>query len=96
MAARSSRASGNTLANGAANYFVLHKNPIALTENVSMTFIGLLNHCARCHNPARRSGPSATTTRWRTIFSRVGVRTASIRGDVIVYPAAPGRSPIHA
>ena len=43
-------ASGSTLENGAANYFVLHKDVTELTEATSVTFLGMSLTYARCHN----------------------------------------------
>ena len=89
-------ASGNTLANGAANYFVLHKNPIALTENVSMTFMGFSITCARCHNHPLEKWTQKDYYQMANLFSRVGIKNGADRGDVIVYPARTGESIIHA
>ena len=83
-------ASGNTLANGAANYFVLHKNPIALTENVSMTFMGFSITCARCHNHPLEKWTQRDYYQMANLFSRVGIKNGADRGDVIVYPARTG------
>ena len=83
-------ASGNTLANGAANYFVLHKNPIALTENVSMTFMGFSITCARCHNHPLEKWTQKDYYQMANLFSRVGIKNGADRGDVIVYPARTG------
>ena len=83
-------ASGNTLANGAANYFVLHKNPIALTENISMTFMGFSITCARCHNHPLEKWTQKDYYQMANLFSRVGVKNGVDRGDQIVYPARTG------
>jgi uncharacterized protein DUF1549/uncharacterized protein DUF1553/Big-like domain-containing protein len=83
-------ASGNTLANGAANYFVLHKNPSALTENVSMTFMGFSITCARCHNHPLEKWTQRDYYQMANLFSRVGIKNGADRGDVIVYPARTG------
>jgi hypothetical protein len=83
-------ASGNTLANGAANYFVLHKNPIALTENVSMTFMGFSITCARCHNHPLEKWTQKDYYQMANLFSRVAIKNGADRGDIIVYPARTG------
>jgi hypothetical protein len=83
-------ASGNTLANGAANYFVLHKNPIALTENVSVTFMGFSITCARGHNHPLEKWTQKDYYQMANLFSRVGIKNAADRGDIIVYPARTG------
>lgn len=83
-------ASGNTLANGAANYYVLHKSPIALTENVAMTFMGFSITCARCHNHPLEKWTQKDYYQMANLFARVGIKNAADRGDVIVYPARSG------
>ena len=82
--------SGNTLANGAANYYVLHKSPIAVAENVAMTFMGFSITCARCHNHPLERWTQKDYYQMANLFSRVGVKNGSDRGDLIVYPARTG------
>ena len=83
-------ASGNTLSNGAANYYVLHKNPIALTENAAMTFMGFSITCARCHNHPLEKWTQKDYYQMANLFARVGLKNGSDRGDLIVYPARTG------
>lgn len=83
-------ASGNTLSNGAANYYVLHKSPIAVTENVAMTFMGFSITCARCHNHPLEKWTQRDYYQMANLFSRVAVKNGSDRGDLIVYPARTG------
>ena len=83
-------ASGNTLSNGAANYFVLHKNPIAVTENVSMTFMGFSITCARCHNHPLEKWTQKDYYQMANLFSRVASKAGADRGDTIVYTARTG------
>ena len=83
-------ASGNTLANGAANYYVLHKNPIDVTENVAVTFMGFSITCARCHNHPLEKWTQKDYYQMANLFSRIAVKNGSDRGDVSVYPARTG------
>ena len=83
-------ASGNTLANGAANYYVLHKNPIDITENVAMTFMGFSITCARCHNHPLEKWTQKDYYQMANLFSRIAVKNGTDRGDLIVYPARTG------
>jgi uncharacterized protein DUF1549/uncharacterized protein DUF1553/Big-like domain-containing protein len=83
-------ASGNTLSNGAANYYVLHKSPIAVTENVSMTFMGFSITCARCHNHPLEKWTQKDYYQMANLFSRVAAKNGSDRGDIIVYPGRTG------
>jgi len=43
-------AKGSSLENGAVNFYGLHRDPLLLTENVSMAFLGMSMNCARCHD----------------------------------------------
>ena len=83
-------ASGNALANGAANYYVLHKNPIDVTENVAVTFMGFSITCARCHNHPLERWTQKDYYQMANLFARVGIKNGSERGDIIVYPAGTG------
>jgi hypothetical protein len=83
-------ASGNTLSNGAANYYVLHKNPIDTTENVAVTFMGFSITCARCHNHPLERWTQKDYYQMANLFSRVAIKNGSERGDIIVYPARTG------
>ncbi len=52
-------AQGSTLSNGAAAFYVMHRDPIELSESASMTFLGLSLTCAVPQPPAREmdAGP---------------------------------------
>lgn len=43
-------AQGETLANGATNFYSLHQDAETMTENVCQAFLGLSLGCAKCHN----------------------------------------------
>jgi hypothetical protein len=83
-------ASGNALSNGAANYYVLHKNPIDLTENVAVTFMGFSITCARCHNHPLERWTQRDYYQMANLFSRVGIKNGNERGDIIVFSARTG------
>jgi hypothetical protein len=83
-------ASGNTLSNGAANYYVLHKNPVDVTENVALTFMGFSITCARCHNHPLERWTQKDYYQMANLFSRVAIKNGAERGDIIVYPAHSG------
>jgi hypothetical protein len=83
-------ASGNALSNGAANYYVLHKNPVDVTENVAVTFMGFSITCARCHNHPLERWTQKDYYQMANLFSRVAVKNGSERGDLIVYSARGG------
>ena len=43
-------ARGSSLEHGATNFYALHQDPEAMTENISQAFLGLSIGCAKCHN----------------------------------------------
>lgn len=43
-------ATGSSVENGAANFYVLHQDPQEMSETVSMSFLGMSIQCARCHD----------------------------------------------
>jgi hypothetical protein len=89
-------AKGSTLSNGAANYFVLHRDPIDLAESTSVAFLGLSLTCARCHNHPMEKWTQDQYYGFANLFSRislkdgVGATGAVTAGDVVVSPAPDG------
>ena len=81
--------SGSTLENGALNYFVLHKDPIDLTENATLAFLGQRIMCARCHNHPLEKWTQTQYYQMANLFSRVGVKNGTM-GDNIVFAKASG------
>ena len=83
-------ASGNTLENGAANFFVLHKEPTELTENLSLAFLGMSITCARCHNHPMEKWTQRQYFEMANLFGRVGLKNGMRAGDVEVYSKPTG------
>lgn len=89
-------ARGSTLTNGAANYFVLHRDPIDLTENTSVAFLGLSLTCARCHNHPMEKWTQDQYYGMANLFARVslkdgvGANGSVTAGDVVVSAAVDG------
>jgi hypothetical protein len=89
-------AKGSTLTNGAANYFVLHRDPIDLTESTSQAFLGLSLTCARCHNHPLEKWTQDQYYGMANLFARVhlkdgaGANGSVAAGDVVVSPSAEG------
>lgn len=81
---------GDTLQNGALNYFVLHKDPIDLTENVTLAFMGQRLTCARCHNHPLEKWTQKQYFQMANMFSRVGLKNGSEPGDTVVFAKASG------
>lgn len=83
-------ANGNTLENGAANYYVMHKEVTDLTENVSMAFLGMSITCARCHNHPLEKWTQKQYYQMANLFARVGMKNGTRAGDVQVYTNPAG------
>ncbi|HMZ22790.1 MAG TPA: DUF1549 domain-containing protein, partial [Blastocatellia bacterium] len=83
-------ANGNTLENGAANYYVLHKEVTELTENVSMAFLGMSITCARCHNHPLEKWTQKQYFQMANLFARIGLKNGVRGGDVQVYSNPAG------
>ncbi len=83
-------ANGNTLENGAANYYVLHKEVTDLTENFSMAFLGMSITCARCHNHPLEKWTQKQYFQMANLFARIGMKNGTRDGDVQVYTNSSG------
>ncbi len=81
---------GNTLQNGALNYFVIHKDPIDLTENATLAFMGQRLTCARCHNHPLEKWTQKQYYQMANIFSRVGLKSGNEAGDMVVFAKTSG------
>jgi hypothetical protein len=81
--------SGSTRQNGALNYFVLHKDPIDLSENAALAFMGQRIMCARCHNHPLEKWTQVQYYQMANLFARVGVKNGAM-GDNIVFAKASG------
>jgi hypothetical protein len=82
--------SGSSRANGALNYFVLHKDTIALAENVTQAFLGQRLTCARCHNHPMEKWTQKQYYQFANLFSRVGVKNGASAADNIVFAKTSG------
>jgi hypothetical protein len=83
-------ANGNTLENGAANYYVMHKEVTDRTENASMAFLGMSITCARCHNHPLEKWTQKQYYQMANLFARVGLKNGVRAGDVQVYSNPSG------
>jgi hypothetical protein len=83
-------AQGSTHANGAANFFVLHRDPTDLTESVSMAFLGLSMTCARCHNHPLEKWTQDQYYELANLFGRVELKDGRDKGEEIVATALQG------
>jgi hypothetical protein len=83
-------AKGSTLDNGAANYFVLHKDVTDLTEATSVTFMGMSITCARCHNHPLEKWTQDQYWGMANLFGRVGLKNGDRSGEVTVQSLPSG------
>jgi hypothetical protein len=77
-------ASGSDLDNGAAGYFVIHKDISDLTEATSLTFLGMSITCCRCHNHPLEKWTQDQYWGLANLFSRVALKNGDRGGEVIV------------
>jgi Protein of unknown function (DUF1553)/Protein of unknown function (DUF1549)/Bacterial Ig-like domain (group 2) len=82
--------SGNTRQMGELNYFVLHKDPIELAENVTQAFLGQKLTCARCHNHPLEKWTQKQYYQFANLFSRIGFKNGDEPGDTVVFTKATG------
>jgi hypothetical protein len=83
-------AQGSNLQNGAANYFVLHKEISDLTETTSITFLGMSVTCARCHNHPLEKWTQDQYWGMANLFARVGIKNGDRGGEFLVQSLAEG------
>ncbi len=86
-------AKGGSLDNGAANYFVLHKDIGDLTESTSVTFMGTSITCCRCHNHPLEKWTQDQYWSMANLFSRVALKNGDRNGEVIVQSLPSGDVP---
>ena len=90
LAKRVVTAQGSTVANGAANFFVLHDNPADLSENTSQAFLGMSINCAKCHNHPMEKWTNDQYYQMANLFARVRTKSGPADGERIVFAAASG------
>jgi hypothetical protein len=83
-------AQGSTLSNGAAAFYVMHRDPIDLTESASMTFLGLSLTCARCHNHPLEKWTQDQYYEFASLFARVALKDGETTGEVVVANSRDG------
>ena len=82
-------AKGNTLENGAAAYFVMHKEITDVNETTSQAFLGMSLTCARCHNHPLEKWTQNDYYGAANLLSRVKLKNGENGGTEVV-PAAFG------
>ncbi len=82
--------SGSSRQNGALNYFVLHRDAIDLSENVTQAFLGQRLTCARCHNHPLEKWTQKQYYQFANLFARVGQKNGDAAGETVVYAKTSG------
>lgn len=83
-------ATGSNLENGAVNYYVMHKEPIALTETTTQAFLGMSVQCARCHNHPMEKWTQTDYYRMANLLSRVRLKNGDRPGEVLALVSDTG------
>jgi hypothetical protein len=93
-------ATGNTVENGAANYWIVHHDPLDTTENMAQAFLGITITCAHCHNHPLAKWTQKDYYGMANLFARVRLKTyqsqtarpnvGPIMNDVTVFSASTG------
>lgn len=83
-------AQGSTLENGAANFYVLHEDPRAMSETASQAFLGMSIQCAKCHNHPMEKWTNDQYYKMANLFARVRAKNGSGEGDNIIFVANSG------
>ena len=86
-------ATGSSRENGALNFYQLHKDPIRLTENTTVAFMGLRLTCARCHNHPLEKYTQVDYYKMANLFARVSQKAGDSAGEIVVYNADAGDIP---
>jgi len=81
---------GSSREKGALNYFVLHKDPIELTETTTQAFLGQRLTCARCHNHPLEKWTQKQYYQMASIFARIGQKQGSDPADTVVFAKTSG------
>ncbi len=85
-------ASGSTISNGGASYFLLHKDVADLAESTAVTFMGTSITCARCHNHPLEKWTQDQYWALANLFSQVGLKNGDRAGETIVQSLPQGDS----
>ncbi|HLH34512.1 MAG TPA: DUF1549 domain-containing protein [Alloacidobacterium sp.] len=73
-------AAGNTQENGAANYWVVHRDPLDTSENMAQAFLGINITCAHCHNHPLAKWTQKDYYGMANLFARVRLKTSASSG----------------
>src|SRR5207249_3379382 len=81
---------GNSLQNGQANYFMLHKDISDLTETTAVTFMGMSITCCRCHNHPLEKWTQDQYWGMANLFSQIAIKNGDRGGEFSIQSASDG------
>lgn len=81
---------GNTLQNGEANYFMLHKEISDLTESTAVTFMGMSLTCARCHNHPLEKWTQDQYWSMANLFAQISIKNGDRQGEISIQSTREG------
>jgi hypothetical protein len=81
---------GDTLQNGAANFYILHDDPRTLSETASQAFLGMSIACAKCHNHPLEKWTNDQYYQMANLFARVRVKSGPRDGENIIFTVTDG------
>ncbi len=83
-------ATGSTLENGAANFFVLNDDPTEMAETMSIAFLGMSVTCAKCHNHPMEKWTNDQYYGLANLFARVRGKNIPGDGNIAIFSDAQG------
>ncbi|HYE98727.1 MAG TPA: DUF1549 and DUF1553 domain-containing protein, partial [Planctomycetota bacterium] len=83
-------ASGGTIENGAASFYLLHDDPTEMAETVSQAFLGMSIQCAKCHNHPMEKWTNDQYYAFANLFARVRSKASPRPGNAVVFTASEG------
>lgn len=83
-------ARGSSLENGAANFFLLHQDPLDLAETTTVALLGFSINCARCHNHPLEKWTNDQYYGMASLFARVRTKNLASDAERVVYDADDG------
>ncbi len=81
---------GNTLQNGQANYFMLHKDISDLSESTALTFMGMSIMCARCHNHPLEKWTQDQYWSMANLFAQIAIKNGDRAGEFSIQSTSEG------
>jgi hypothetical protein len=84
-------ARGSTFRNGAANFYLIERNPADRMEVVGQSFLGQRMACARCHKHPFDRWTTDDYWNFAAFMGKVGIRGGELDGESEIFYNAGGR-----